>query len=124
MRVLIADDDRVAAEALSRTLVRWDYEVAVASNGADAWHELRKPDAPSLAILDWMMPHMDGPDVCRLVRNEPSRAHAYLILLTSRDTRADAVAGLDAGANDYLVKPFDPGELLARVRVGARVLGL
>ena len=124
MRVLIADDDRLAAEVLARTLARWDYEVTVAGNGAEAWDALRKPDAPSLAILDWMMPQIDGPEVCRLVRNDASRAHAYLILLTSRDTHEDAVAGLDAGADDYLVKPFDPGELLARVRVGTRVLGL
>lgn len=123
-RILIADDDRVAAEVLARTLARWEYDVTLARDGAEAWETLRRPDAPSVAILDWMMPQLDGPEVCRRVRAEPSRAHAYLILLTSRDTPADTIAGLDAGADDYLVKPFDPGELLARVRVGTRVVGL
>ena len=124
MRTLIADDDRIAAEVLARTLARWDFEVTIARDGAEAWDALQKPDAPSLAILDWMMPKLDGPEVCRLVRTETPNAHAYLILLTSRDTSADVVVGLDAGADDYLVKPFDPAELLARVRVGIRVLGL
>ena len=124
MRTLIADDDRIAAEVLARTLARCDFEVTIARDGAEAWDVLQQPDAPSLAILDWMMPRIDGPEVCRLVRAETPNAHAYLILLTSRDTSAYVVAGLDAGADDYLVKPFDPAELLARVRVGTRVLGL
>ena len=124
MRALIADDDRIAAEVLARTLARWEFEVTVARDGAEAWDVLRGPDAPSLAILDWMMPQLDGPEVCRLVRTETPNAQAYLILLTSRDTRGDLVAGLEAGADDYLVKPFDPAELQARVRVGIRVLGL
>ncbi len=124
MRALIADDDRIAAEVLARTLARWEFEVTVARDGAEAWDVLRGPDAPSLAILDWMMPQLDGPEVCRLVRTETPNAQAYLILLTSRDTRGDLGAGLEAGADDYLVKPFDPAELQARVRVGIRVLGL
>jgi sigma-B regulation protein RsbU (phosphoserine phosphatase) len=124
MRALIADDDPIAAEVLARTLQRWDFDVTITHDGAEALEALRAPDAPSLAILDWMMPHYDGPDVCRLVRREATQTHAYLILLTSRDARADVVAGLDAGADDYLVKPFHPDELQARVRVGARVLGL
>jgi DNA-binding response OmpR family regulator len=124
MRILIADDDRVSTEVLSRTLIPWKFQVTIARDGAEAWDTLRRPDSPSLAILDWMMPRIDGPEVCRLVRREPKRSPTYLILLTSRDAREDVVEGLDAGADDYLVKPFNPGELLARVRVGTRVVGL
>ena len=124
MRALIADDDRVAAELLSRTMNRWGFEVTVVPDGARAWEVLRAPEAPSLAILDWMMPEIHGPEVCRLVRSDAAHPHAYLILLTSRDASADIVVGLEAGADDYLVKPFDPAELQARLHVGARVLNL
>jgi CheY-like chemotaxis protein len=89
-----------------------------------AWEELQKEDAPRLAILDWMMPEMDGPDVCRRVRQELPLANMYLLLVTARESRRDVVAGLNAGADDYIIKPFDPDELRARVAVGARVLGL
>jgi PleD family two-component response regulator len=124
MQVLIADDDRLSAEVLARTLTPDKFEVTMAGDGAEALEILRRPNSPSLAILDWMMPKLDGPDVCRLVRSETPKAHRYLILLTSRDAREDVVAGLEAGADDYLVKPCHQGELLARVSVGARVLGL
>jgi DNA-binding response OmpR family regulator len=124
MRALIADDDRATAETLARTLARWEFDVAIAGDGNDAWEALRGADSPPLAILDWMMPGLDGPEVCRLVRTEAAHPNAYLILLTSRDGRADIVNGLQAGADDYLVKPFDPAELQARLHVGTRVLGL
>jgi phosphoserine phosphatase RsbU/P len=124
VHVLIADDDRATAQALSRTLERWEFTVTVKANGAEAWEILRGPEAPPLAILDWMMPEIDGREVCRLVRQEAARPNAYLILLTSRDSSTDIVAGLEAGADDYLVKPFDPAELQARIHVGTRVLGL
>jgi phosphoserine phosphatase RsbU/P len=124
MRVLVADDDRVSAEVLSRTLIPLKFDVKVVRDGAQAWDALREFGEPSLAILDWMMPFIDGPDVCRLVRQEPNQAPTYLILLTSRQKREDVVEGLDAGADDYLIKPFDPSELMARVRVGRRVLDL
>ena len=123
-RILIADDDRVSAEVLARTLTPQQFEVTRASDGAEALEILRRPDSPSLAILDWMMPNLDGPDVCRLIRTETPGAHRYLILLTSRDAREDVVVGLEAGADDYLVKPCHQGELLARVSVGTRVLAL
>jgi sigma-B regulation protein RsbU (phosphoserine phosphatase) len=124
VHVLIADDDRATAEALSRTLERWGFKVTVKHNGADAWEILRGPEAPALAILDWMMPEIDGREVCRLVRQEAAHPNAYLILLTSRDSRTDIVAGLESGADDYLVKPFDPAELQARIHVGTRMLNL
>src|SRR3954464_7950107 len=124
MHVLIAEDDRVTGEILARTLQRWSYSTTVVSDGAQAWERLRTAAAPTLAILDWMMPEMDGPDVCRRIRQQRPDANMYLLLVTARETRSDVVAGLDAGADDYIIKPFDPEELRARVAVGVRVLGL
>ncbi len=124
MNVLIAEDDRVTGEILARTLQRLGYETTLVSDGARAWQALSAAVTPTLAILDWMMPEMDGPDVCRRVRQERPDANMYLLLVTARETRSDVVAGLDAGADDYIIKPFDPEELRARVAVGVRVLGL
>jgi DNA-binding response OmpR family regulator len=124
MNVLIAEDDRVTGEILARTLQRWSYETRVVSDGAQAWEHLRTTCTATLAILDWMMPGMDGPDVCRRVRAELPLANMYLLLVTAREGRGDVIAGLDAGADDYIIKPFDPDELRARVAVGVRVLGL
>jgi DNA-binding response OmpR family regulator len=124
MRVLIADDDRVTAEILARTLRRWEFEPIVTANGLEAWNTLRDGSGPTLAILDWMMPELDGPEVCRRVRRELPYANMYLVLVTARESRGDVVAGLDAGADDYVIKPFDPEELRARVAVGVRVLSL
>jgi DNA-binding response OmpR family regulator len=124
MQVLIAEDDRVTGEILARTLQRWNYTTTVVGNGAQAWEHLRAAEAPTLAILDWMMPEMDGPDVCRRVRAELPLANMYLLLVTARESRGDVIAGLDAGADDYIIKPFDPDELRARVAVGIRVIGL
>ena len=123
MRALIADDDRINTTILSRALAGWKFDVTVAHDGESAWDATRA-HAPHVAIVDWMMPALDGPDLCRRIRQDPSTAHMYLILLTSRDSRADVVAGLDSGADDYLVKPFDPEELRARLHVGVRVLAL
>jgi DNA-binding response OmpR family regulator len=124
MRVLIAEDDRITGEILARTLQRWSYETTVVSDGAQAWDHLRNATSPTLAILDWMMPEIDGPDVCRRVRAELPLANMYLLLVTAREGRGDVVAGLEAGADDYIIKPFDPDELRARVAVGVRVLSL
>jgi len=121
---LVADDDRVTAEILSRTLERWEFDVTVVANGAAAWARLRATTAPTIAILDWMMPQMDGPEICRSVRRELPLANMYLMLLTARESRGDLVTGLDAGADDYIIKPFDAEELRARVQVGVRVLAL
>jgi sigma-B regulation protein RsbU (phosphoserine phosphatase) len=124
MRALIADDDRIATEILSTALQRMNIDATVAHDGGAAWELLVAGDAPSLAIIDWMMPTIDGPELCRRIRRDATRAHMYVILLTGRDDRKDVVAGLDAGADDYIVKPFDPDELRARVQVGVRVLTL
>jgi sigma-B regulation protein RsbU (phosphoserine phosphatase) len=123
MRVLIADDDRVTTAILTRALGNWGFDVGVAHDGESAWETIRA-GGPQLAIVDWMMPGLDGPALCRRVRESTSTAHLYVILLTARDSRADLVAGLDAGADDYLVKPFDHDELRARIQVGARVVAL
>jgi phosphoserine phosphatase RsbU/P len=124
MHVLIADDDRMTRELLSRTLAKMGYEVTTAGDGADAWSHLQRTDESTLAIVDWMMPHLDGPEVVRRVRAERPVANMYLILLTALESRRDVIAGLDAGADDYMIKPFDPDELRARVQVGVRVLSL
>jgi DNA-binding response OmpR family regulator len=124
MQILIAEDDPVTGEILARTLQRWHYNTMLVVDGVQAWEHLRSATDPTLAILDWMMPQMDGPDVCRHVRQELPLANMYLLLVTAREGRGDMVAGLDAGADDYIIKPFDPEELRARVAVGVRVLGL
>lgn len=123
MRILVADDDRVSQTILRRTLEKWDFEVIAADDGDSAWRLLRE-ESPSMAILDWMMPGLDGSDVCRKIREDDSLSRLYVLLLSSRGTRHDLVAGLQAGADDYIAKPFDPDELRARINVGVRVLRL
>jgi len=118
MQVLIAEDDRVTGEILARTLQRWSYQTTLVSDGVQALERLTVATEPTLAILDWMMPGMDGPDVCRKIRQDMPLANMYLLLVTAREGRGDVVAGLDAGADDYIIKPFDPEELRARVAVG------
>lgn len=120
MRILIADDEATSRLVLAGVLRKFGHDVVVAVDGTSAWDAMQRPDAPMLAVLDWMMPGLTGPDVCRLVRTLPSDEPPYLILLTSLTDKADIVAGLEAGADDYLVKPFDPDELRARVDVGRR----
>jgi len=124
MQILISEDDFTSRIALTGVLQKNGYEVAVTVNGAEAWDVLRQPDAPRLAILDWMMPEMDGLEVVRRVRTLESDRPPYIILLTARDEKADIIVGLEAGANDYLAKPFDAGELRARVEVGRRLVEL
>jgi diguanylate cyclase (GGDEF)-like protein len=124
MRILIAEDDATSRLVLAGVLKKFGHDVAVAVDGTEAWETMRQPDAPRLAILDWMMPGLAGVEVCRRVRSLESDEPPYLILLTSMSEKADIVAGLEAGADDYLAKPFDPGELQARVNVGRRVTEL
>jgi phosphoserine phosphatase RsbU/P len=122
MRVLIAEDDPVSRRVLSATLAKWGYEVVVTVDGSQALAALGQPEAPALAVLDWMMPGLDGVEVVRRVRAAKGSGTPYCILLTAKGAREDLVAGLEAGADDYIVKPFDREELRARVRVGARMV--
>ncbi len=124
MRILIADDDDVSRLELEALLTRHGHEVVAVSDGTEAWEVLQGEDPPRLAVLDWLMEEMDGVEVCRRVRERSGLRNAYLILLTSRGGKDDILIGLDAGANDYVTKPFDRDELLARVRVGAQMVGL
>ncbi|NCO34165.1 MAG: response regulator, partial [Armatimonadetes bacterium] len=118
MRILIAEDSSVQRQILTSVLEEWGYEVVSAEDGNEAWNLLRNGNAPQLALLDWIMPEMDGTEVCQKVRERGNEPYTYLILLTSLDEKTNTVKGLDAGADDYLTKPFDPHELRARLRVG------
>lgn len=124
MRVLIAEDDAVSRRVLETMLVKWGFEVVVAHDGKQAWEALQQLDAPQLAVLDWMMPEMDGIEVCRYVRGLERSRRMYIILLTAKGRKEDIVAGLQAGADDYLTKPFDKEELRARLNAGVRILQL
>lgn len=124
MRILIAEDDPISRRVLEATLAKWGYDVIVTCDGVEAWQGLQSEDAPKLAILDWMMPGMDGIEVCQKVRETAALQPTYIILLTARGQREDIVAGLQAGADDYVTKPFDREELCARVQVGVRIVEL
>jgi len=124
MKVLVAEDDLVTRRTLQAYLEKWDYQVVTASDGQQAWQLLQQDNAPRLAILDWMMPILDGTSVCREVRRSNLQPYIYLILLTARGYQEDVIAGLEAGADEYLTKPFDPYELRARLRAGARIIEL
>lgn len=124
MRILIAEDDFTSRSMLSAVLKKAGHEVVETLNGAEAWAEIQKPDAPRLIILDWLMPEMDGPEVLKRVRALGHEHPPYIIMLTSKAEKADIINGLNAGADDYLSKPFDFGELRARVDVGRRMVEL
>lgn len=124
MKVLVADDDSISRRLLETFLAKWDYEVVVACDGAAAWQILQREDAPKLAILDWMMPGMDGVQICRELRKRNKECYIYTLLLTAKFQKTDIIAGLNAGADDYLTKPFDSSELKARLRAGRRIIEL
>jgi len=124
MKILIAEDDAISCRVLETTLRKWNYDVVVTRDGAAAWEVFQQPDAPALAVLDWMMPELDGVEVCRRVRTLPRTPTPYIILLTAKGRKEDVVEGLNAGADDYLTKPFDRAELQARLNVGERILKL
>jgi diguanylate cyclase (GGDEF)-like protein len=127
MQILIAEDDPVSRRLLEVTLSKWGYKVIACVDGQAAWEVLQQPDAPQLVILDWMMPRMDGLQVCRNVRDpdkHPLQPYVYIILLTAKSQKTDMVMGLEAGADDYLTKPFDAQELRVRLRAGRRILDL
>ena len=124
MKVLIADDSATSRAMLRSALAHWGYDVVLAENGEQAWQILAEPDAPPMAILDWVMPHLTGPEVCRRVRETRREPYTYILLLTSKNTKGETVEGLEAGADDYIVKPFDQHELQVRLRAGKRIIDL
>jgi sigma-B regulation protein RsbU (phosphoserine phosphatase) len=123
-RVLVAEDHYVSRHLLERNLMNWGFTVVTAEDGEEALAILESEDAPPLAILDWMMPKMDGLEVCARVREHANRPYVYLVLLTAKSQKEEIAAGLQAGADDYVIKPFDPDELRARLTVGQRVVEL
>ncbi|MBN1867652.1 diguanylate cyclase [Candidatus Sumerlaeota bacterium] len=125
-KVLVADDDPISRRLLEHSLAKWGYEVVSAGDGDEAWKLLNDPNGPNLAILDWVMPGLDGDEICRRMRAEqrPITNYVYAILLTSRDSKEDLVNGIESGADDYIAKPFDPQELRVRVRAGQRICEL
>ena len=123
MKLLIAEDDNVFCRLL-QDFLEPEYDTVIAHDGDQAWRLLQGSDRPRLAVLDWMMPGLEGPAICRKVRATPATALTYLLLLTARESVADIVAGLEAGADDYITKPFDPKIFRARLSVGKRVVQL
>jgi len=124
MKILVADDSKVSRTILGKVLHKLGHEVVAVSDGLQAWQVLCADDYPRLAILDWMMPEMEGPEVCSSVRKLVRPVPPYLILLTAKDASDDIVAGLESGADDYITKPFDQAELQSRIKVGERYLAL
>ena len=124
MKILIAEDESVSRHALRATLKKWGHEVISTSNGQEALDHLLQPDSAPVAILDWMMPAVDGIGVCRKIREIKDQFLVYIIMLTSRERNEDIVEGLNAGANDFVTKPYHHAELRARVEVGVRMVEL
>ena len=124
MKILIAEDDVTSRRILEAILGKWNYEVIATSDGLEAWQALQTENPPPIAIIDWMMPGMDGVEFCRRLRQTQTLTPTYVILLTSKRQQEDVVVGLQAGANDYIRKPFEREELRARIGVGERVIEL
>lgn len=124
MKVLIAEDDPVSRRLLEAFLAKWGYDVVVTSDGKEAWDVLQRPEAPSLVISDWMMPNVDGLELCRKIREMERSSYTYFIILTAKERKEDVVKGLEAGADDFLIKPFHQEELKYRVQIGERIIEL
>ena len=124
MKVLIAEDNLVSRLMLETFLRKWGYDIVITTNGREAWEVLQEPEAPNLVISDWMMPDLDGLELCRRIREIERAEYIYFIILTSKGKKEDVVAGLEAGADDYLIKPFNQDELKYRVRIGERIIEL
>jgi len=124
MKILVAEDDPTSRRLLEVSLARSGYTVVAVTDGREAWQALQSPDAPRFVILDWMMPGRDGIDICRELRSQRSDTYVYVIFVTTKARTEDIVAGLEAGADDYLTKPYDPHELRCRVANGVRILKL
>jgi two-component system, cell cycle response regulator len=124
MKVLIADDEAVSLRFLESSLRRWGYDVVAVSDGLEAMRHLEQPGAPNLVVLDWLMPGLDGAEVCREIRRRNTDHYTYVLLLTTKCAKGDIIQGLESGADDYVSKPFDPQELKVRLRTGERILDL
>lgn len=124
MKILIAEDEPAFRYLLEDVLIRWEYEVVLARDGNEAYQLLRGEDAPKLAILDWKMPGMEGIEICRKIRQEEGENYTYIILLTSQQRDEDLIIGMEAGADDYIIKPFKHNELRVRLRAGRRIIEL
>ena len=124
MKVLIVDDDPVTRSLLKAFLHKWGYEVVIACGGTEAWELLQEPESPSIVVSDWIMPDMSGLDLCRKVRQAQAASYTYLIVLTGKGHKEDVVEAFEAGADDYLIKPFDQEELKYRIRTGERIIKL
>lgn len=124
MKVLIADDDALSRKILEDCLIEWGYDIVMANNGNEAWDILEKNDRPNMAVLDWMMPGMDGVDICGRLRQLSLPNYVYIILLTAKNKREDVIKGLESGADDYIIKPFHHEELKSRLKIGQRIIEL
>jgi two-component system, cell cycle response regulator len=124
VKILVADDNAISRHLLRHQLQEWGYEVVQAPDGDKAWDLLKEKDAPRMALLDWMMPGQTGPELCSAIRKRVGHPYVYLVLVTTREDKQDVVSGFDAGADDYLTKPYYPEELRARLRAGQRILDL
>ncbi len=124
MKVLIAEDDPAGRRLLEAFLQEWGYEVRVTSGGREAWGVLQEPEAPSLIISDWMMPDMNGAELCKKIRAMNRADYIYFIMLTSKGEKKDVIEGLQSGADDFIIKPFDQNELKYRVKIGERIVKL
>src|SRR5512144_115431 len=122
--VLVAEDDPLYRKLLATWLQQWGYRVTLAEDGAAAWRELQSEHRPRLVLLDWMMPGVDGVEICRRVRALQRESYSYIIVVTAKTSKLDAISALDAGADDYLTKPVEVNELRARMQVGRRILQL
>jgi diguanylate cyclase (GGDEF)-like protein len=124
MRVLVAEDDPISRRRLEKRLAEWGYEVVTVDDGGQAWSVLQDSQPPPLAVLDWMMPILDGPEICRRLRRSEAPSYTYVLLLTGKNAKEDVIEGLEAGADDYVTKPFDVQELEVRLRIGRRIIAM
>jgi len=124
VKILIAEDDPVSRRLLEAFLGKWGYDIIVTCDGREAWDVLQRPEAPSMVISDWMMPSVDGLELCRKIREMGKSNYTYFIILTSKGSKEDVICGLEAGADDFLVKPFHKEELKYRVQIGERIIEL
>jgi len=124
MKILVVDDEQISRRILEAMLNKWGYETVSAENGADAWALMQKPDAPNLVVSDWMMPRMDGIELCEKIRGIERPGYVYFILLTTKAEKKDVIQGLESGADDFIVKPFDHEELRSRIKIGERIINL